>query len=460
MKILKLNYKKIAKQILLILTTSVFVGFSTFGNIALAYNTFYSNNDILFYDENATEISCTSTGSGSIVEKVWNYFIQKGLTEEQTAGIMGNMYRESYISPTDWQTIKEIDKTNIENLKNSEVDGYAWGISQWDHTRKYDIYTDAHGVKSESGVIGKLLTEKPNLVKYLDSSYSTGGSVITGPVNAIYTLTDENPLASKNIPEADLNELLTFELDYTWSEMPIEFNYDKGDNISALDKIKTSTSVLDATIIFHDYFERSNDSAEFVRTVRYGYAQAIYNKLHGSISSNNCSTGNAFVDTVKKYVWETYLGNYIYNGSVAVTPKVDYQAAVKNAQAAGRYSGDNCPKLGVGGGIDCGGFVSILIHDSGWDINYNEAAGGTTAQKAWLDANWQNLGKADTIDTSTLRPGDVAIYDNSGEGHTFVYIGNIDGYETNVASASQCQRAPMSGHEPLTDSKYTWYRKK
>lgn len=461
MKITKTNYKKTIKQVFLIIILSVLVCSSVFENVVFAYDSFYSNNDILFYDANASEISCTSTGGGNIVEKVWSYFIQKGLTAEQTAGIMGNMYQESSISPTDWQTINETDKTSTENIiDDNGSSAHAWGIVQWDGTRRYSVSTDSHGVKTKSGIIGKLLTEKPNLVKYLDSSYSSGGAVINGSASAGYTLTDDNPLANKNILEADLNELLTFELDYVWSEMPGEFNYSAKDNISTLDKIKTASSVLDATIIFHDYFERSSDSDEFVKTVRGGYAQAIYDKMRYLSVSNTCSTGNSFIDTIKSYVWEKYLGHYKDNGIVSVTPKAGYKAAVEEAQAAGRYTGDGCPKLYVGGGIDCGGFVTTIIHDSGWDVNYNAAKGNTTTQKAWLDANWQNLGEASTIDTSTLQPGDVAIYTDGDSGHTFVYIGTVDGYETQVASASQCQRAPMAGHESLTEAGYTWYRKK
>ena len=67
-----------------------------------AINDFYSENDILFYDPGAADVvSGCSSSSGTIAEKVWSYFIQKGLTAEQTAGIMGNMYQESSISPTD-----------------------------------------------------------------------------------------------------------------------------------------------------------------------------------------------------------------------------------------------------------------------------------------------------------------------------------------------------------------------
>lgn len=435
-----------------------------------ATNSFYSGNDILFYDENANvATSCTSTGGGTIVEKVWSFFIEKGLTEIQTAGIIGNMYQESSISPTAWETIKTEDSTSNKNILADTDTAHAWGISQWDGSRRY--YESSSGTKS--GVLGKLITEKPHLEKYISSTYSTGGSVIKGDVNTGYTLSDENPLASKNIPEADLNELLTFELEYTWYEMPGEYDYNSdgtSDGVSAMEKIKTATTIFDATVFYHDYFERSGDSENFVQTVRVGYSQAIYNKMKGISPNGDCGTGDKFIDTVKSYVWPTHKGWYKLSDSSAlnrdaIIPTDGYKNAVVKATSEGRYTGDPCSDLGVGSGIDCGGFVTTFIHDSGLDANYNAAKGNTTTQKAWLDANWQNLGNASSIDTSTLRPGDVAIYsiindDNQAEGHTFVYIGNIDGFQTNVASASQCNRAPMAGKESLTDEKYTWYRKK
>lgn len=67
--------------------------------------TFYSNNKILFYDPRDT--TCEGSGgtvgtilSGdSIEEKVWNFFVEKGLTAEQTAGVMGNISHESGFNP-------------------------------------------------------------------------------------------------------------------------------------------------------------------------------------------------------------------------------------------------------------------------------------------------------------------------------------------------------------------------
>lgn len=59
---------------------------------------FYSSNDILFYDPNATV--CAQGGTISLVgndniQKGFNYFVGKGLTQAQSAGIVGNLIVES-----------------------------------------------------------------------------------------------------------------------------------------------------------------------------------------------------------------------------------------------------------------------------------------------------------------------------------------------------------------------------
>lgn len=44
--------------------------------------------------------SGTILSGDSIEEQVWNFFVKEGFTDEATAGIMGNLYNESYLDPT------------------------------------------------------------------------------------------------------------------------------------------------------------------------------------------------------------------------------------------------------------------------------------------------------------------------------------------------------------------------
>lgn len=179
--------------------------------------------------------------------------------------------------------------------------------------------------------------------------------------------------------------------------------------------------------------------------------------------NNNCGgqfSGGDISQTTLAYAWPKYRGN-------TVVAKPEYVAAYQKARSVGEYIGGTSHP-----GIDCGGFVTRLILNSGFDPTYNysgkiaKGAGYTAVQDKWLRANWSLLGTGGTIDAAEFRPGDVAIKSTlSGQsGHTFVYVGEgggkkIAGFDSVIASASLNERAPMAGTESITDSAFRWYRK-
>lgn len=128
----------------------------------------------------------------------------------------------------------------------------------------------------------------------------------------------------------------------------------------------------------------------------------------------------------------------------------DYEKAVARRQKEGKYVGG-----GSHPGIDCGGFVTTLLQDSGFDPDYG-GGGAVSTQYAYVTRNhWKVID-----DVSELQPGDVAI--NSTRSHTFVYVGEIEGFDSVIASASYSTkgtswRAPMAGIEDIHN--VTWYRK-
>lgn len=145
----------------------------------------------------------------------------------------------------------------------------------------------------------------------------------------------------------------------------------------------------------------------------------------------------AFNKTLLSYAWPDYYGN----GHVAQTP--GYSKAVQAAIVGGRYVGQ------VGGlpagrppGDDCGGFVTTLMHDSGWDPSYNsgglvsKGAGGTPVQLAWLQKHWKLVGAGSELKPSDLQPGDIGISSSPSLGHVWVYTGNVPGFNGNYAASS------------------------
>lgn len=168
-----------------------------------------------------------------------------------------------------------------------------------------------------------------------------------------------------------------------------------------------------------------------------------------------------FLGTIEAYAWSDYRGRGY------ITPKPEYEAATAEAVRVGEYVGYN--------GIDCGGFVTRTMRNSGLDPNYNTNAygdiggwgarggGNTPIQTRYLtnpNSGWEEIPVSSTAD---LQPGDVAM-DTDNPSHTFMWIGSELNFETEIASASGStnpgvSRAPMSGRENPMDGRWHWYRK-
>lgn len=77
----------------------------------------------------------------SVANKIWIYFLNKGLSEYGVAGLMGNLYAESGLSPTNLQNSyeKKLKMTDTEytaavdncSYKNFVNDGAGYGLAQW-----------------------------------------------------------------------------------------------------------------------------------------------------------------------------------------------------------------------------------------------------------------------------------------------------------------------------------------
>lgn len=181
----------------------------------------------------------------------------------------------------------------------------------------------------------------------------------------------------------------------------------------------------------------------------------------GSCVGNEFSGGDLGA-TTKAYAWPEYIqpGSSTnampgYEGKIVKATDMTeaYTEAITRAKAGGQY---------VGGirlpGIDCGGAVTRILIDSGFEPGYNyggktsAGAGYTGIQEKWLQQNWQQISATDASDR---QPGDVAINDS----HTYLYVGDSV-FASKIVSASLDERAPMQGHEGVTDSSFRWYRKK
>ncbi len=259
---------------------------------------------------------------------------------------------------------------------------------------------------------------------------------------------------------------LAIQLRYLAWEMGLtdEWKDHPSTNGGVADAVRATSTPEEAAVVFEATFERSGGSA---LSQRQSNAKALYDKYKDSTSlsssgaalpgtSASCSSGSGGSSELQNYTLKYAWKELKHNPRKERTP--DYTNAISTAVNEGRYVGEE--------GIDCGGFVTTLLYDSGFDKTYNkDAKGGPTyEQEAWAKANWQRLGAANgtyepdgsKFTEDKLQPGDVAF----SQGHTWIYVGEISGFESKYASASQGIKAPSAGEEGFFYDQNVWYRKK
>ena len=259
---------------------------------------------------------------------------------------------------------------------------------------------------------------------------------------------------------------LAIQLRYLAWEMGLtdEWKDHPSTNGGVADAVRATSTPEEAAVVFEATFERSGGSA---LSQRQSNAKALYDKYKDSSSlsssgaalpgtSASCSSGSGGTSALQNYTLKYAWKELNHSPRKERTP--DYTNAISTAVNEGRYVGEE--------GIDCGGFVTTLLYDSGFDKTYNkDAKGGPTyEQEAWVKANWQRLGAANgtyepdgsKFTEDKLQPGDVAF----SQGHTWIYVGEISGFESKYASASQGIKAPSAGEEGFFYDQNVWYRKK
>ena len=110
---------------------------------------------------------------------IWNYLKSKGLTDQGVAGLMGNLYAESKLSPinlqdtsnkhlamTDEDYTKAVDNGSYKNFIR---DSAGYGLAQWtDWKRKQNLLYFAQSKKTS---VGDLLMQLEFLYLELSQSY-------------------------------------------------------------------------------------------------------------------------------------------------------------------------------------------------------------------------------------------------------------------------------------------------
>lgn len=541
---------------------------------------FYNRNGIYYYNPVGNEDECNTSSTtlvgNDLTEKMWNFFIQNGFNDAQTAGILGNGMAESGNQPTrasnssyfglfqwgggrkdalfakfqkagllkytsteywgvdayknipeadldkllqielehtieekdlDWQN--EIKKTNKPEVAaeiflvlferavggNSEVlyyAPYAGQLYQGTKARRdfatefYEKYagkgvssTGSSGSVAQNGekltIIGDSITvgsQDALQKKFPKLSNSNINARISRPWSEGIQIAKTMPLQSTvvfalgtnspGLTKAQIQEAITT----IGTDKKIVFvtNYDGTSAFDSNNRLfqelaKENSNIIIAdwattvskepnTYLYSDHVHPNAAGAEL-------FAETIWSAINSNTNDNGCSVNGEFQALVLGYAWPEYHPAPWHDRMPA------YAEAVTQSISEGRYVGGSV--AGVPG-IDCGGFVTILVQNSGLEPNYNDGGGGTDTQEAWVKAhNWTliNANAGTRVDTSLLQPGDVAF----SSGHTFIYVGEIEGFGSVIASASYSThgagRAPMAGKEDLqfgNGAIVRWYR--
>ena len=408
----------------------------------------FAQNNILFYDPDEDARLCApgSYVSGPIAisgsdatEKIWSG-LTSFLTPEQAAGVMGNMQSESNFNPAQHEVglMNRHQPGFILNSPANDGISYGLGLIQWSFSRRRRMYDYVVGADS-------------SLKVYLDDyqTYSDGYRDGTYFINK----------AGSDV----FDRLVSLELQFLKDELNTVDQY-RG--------VLNTTTVAEASEYFLRYVEVPGDMSEDVVNLRGRQAQAFYDLYSGNPgggggSSSGCSTNlEGLAGHIRGYAWPEY------HNAPYLDRMPDYADAVARRASQGKYVGGT-----VGGvpGIDCGGFITTLIQESGYDPNYNSCASNVGPQEYYVregagSAYWEWLnpdGRA--MNAADLQLGDVAMTGGytggcvAGGGHTWMWIGDFEGFETDVVSASYSTdgngRAPMSGTEGANYNSPRWYRK-
>jgi hypothetical protein len=321
---------------------------------------FYSSNDILFYNPDASS-SCSSTASTSTasvpltdnppLKQIFQLLINGGMNAGQASAVMGNMYAESGFNS---------DRHEIGN-------DLGYGLVQWTN----------HPIGSSTG-------RRTNLEKFA---------------------------ASKGVPNSDIPMQIEYLLN--------EYNSSYKSSLNST-PFKDGTDIAASTKAWMMIFEipamsPANDPAA-LNSKRIPAADTIYGlysslaPLSSGVTTSGCNvTGNgAVAGNIVATALNLALTSPVKDGTTSKSDARDtYQTAKQQYNPTTDWT-------------DCGGFVSTVMKASGVDPNYPL---GTSVEADYVRAHPEKytIINNPSLTGSDLQPGDILI--STTAGHTMLYTG-------------------------------------
>lgn len=215
-------------------------------------------------------------------EKVWSGLTSLGLTEEQTAGIMGNMQHESNsFNPAQHEGSQYNAYWPMKLDGNAEI-AYGLGLIQWSFGRRINMY---NYVKEKA----------PDLLKYFNNpdQYSKKGG-------SIYGMNGDGFIEAAGSEAAD--QLFSLELTFLYDELQSHSSYSG---------ILNQTTVFDSAKYFLEHVEIPQNPYISAHMERATDAQNWYNKFHGKTITSGSSTSGSVSATSSVANNKDYEGNQI-----------------------------------------------------------------------------------------------------------------------------------------------------
>lgn len=330
-------------------------------------DTFYNNNDILFYDPNYSNNLCSATGSDSPtspsgatgidslkpspnLQAIFQGLINGGMNAVQAAAVMGNMYTES---------AHAFNPDVYESGKNIPSAGY--GLVQWTNNRP--DYTSGR---------------RTNLFNFA---------------------------TQQGMPASSLDLQVKFVLK--------EYNESYKSQLSS-SAFSEGTNVADATRAWMEIYERPllrGDDPAKINSERIPAAEKIYtfysslapsttapDATSGGCSETSASAGSGdIVTTAQSLAWPASKG--ISDGDNQMS-----QAMPAYQTAKPKYAPEGLPS-------DCGAFVATVMHMSGVDLDFPNYQ--VHVQAEYVKAHPEKYKIIENAQLSDIQPGDILMLNNT-----------------------------------------------
>lgn len=228
-------------------------------------------------------------------QKIWNFLIEKGLSPHGAAGLMGNLYAESGLVPT-----------NLQNTYERSL-----GMTDVQYTAAVDAGTYTNFVKDSAGyglAQWTYWSRKQALLNYVKSAKASIGDLET-------------------------------QLLFLWKEL--SENY-----ASVLKTLKSATSIRTASDAVLTKFERPADMSTAAQVKRAGYGQTYYDQYAGTdakvptAASGSCTAARLLEIAAAEIGYKEKASNSNLDNATANAGSANWTKYARDLYAAGYYNGN------------------------------------------------------------------------------------------------------------------------